>query len=81
MHALGAGYPLYQALDFGIIDRLDLIGIVKILDRSFVLGKDEAVGVERELTQHLAAVMYGDALLDVFSRPARNSGRQIIGDS
>src|SRR5579862_6526451 len=65
-HALGAGYPLYQALDFGIVNRLDLIGIVKVLDRSFVLGEDETVGVERELTQHLAAVVYRDASLDVF---------------
>ena len=50
-HALGAGHPLYQALDFWVIDRLDLIGIVKILDRGFVLGEHEAVGVEREFTE------------------------------
>ena len=35
-HPLGAGYPLQQALDFGVVNRLDLIGIVKVLDGSFV---------------------------------------------
>src|ERR1700730_6135184 len=30
-YALGAGYPLQQALDFGVVNRFDLIGIVKSL--------------------------------------------------
>jgi hypothetical protein len=29
-HALGAGYPLQQALDLRVVDRLDLVGIVEI---------------------------------------------------
>src|SRR5216684_3529196 len=51
-YALGAGYLLQQALDFRVVDRFDLIGIVKILD---------------------------DTSLDVFSRPAWDSSRRIIG--
>ena len=69
-HPLGAGYTLQQALDFGVVNGLDLIGIVKVLDRSFVLCKHETVGVEREFAEHLAAVADSDAMLDVFPRPA-----------
>jgi hypothetical protein len=47
-HPLGSGYPLQQALDFGVINGLDLFGIVKVRDRSFVLCEHETVGVERE---------------------------------
>ena len=76
-YALGAGYPLQQALDFGVIDRFDLIGIVKVLDRSFALCEQESVRVERESAKHFATV--ADGMLDVFSRPAEYSGRRIIG--
>jgi hypothetical protein len=76
-HAFGAGHPPQQALDLGIIDRLDLIGIVEILDRSFVRCEHETVGVEREFTEYFAAVADSDALLDVFSGPAEDSGRRI----
>ena len=78
-YALGAGYPLQQALDFGVVDRFDLIEIVKILDRSFVLCENETVGVEREFTELFPAVADNDALLDVSSRPAGDCGGWIIG--
>src|SRR5229473_5404326 len=78
-YPLGAGYPLQQALDFGVINGLDLIGIVKVLDRGFVLCENETVGVEREFAEHFAAVTDNDASLDVFSGPAWDSSRRIIG--
>jgi hypothetical protein len=49
--------------------RVDLIGIVKVLDRSFVLREQETVDVEREFTELFAAVADSDVLLEVFSRP------------
>src|SRR5260370_5449532 len=76
-HALGAGHPLEQALHFGIVDRLDLLGIVEILDRSFVRCKHETVGVEREFTEYFAAVADSDAVLHVLSGPAWNARRRM----
>src|SRR5216684_4207794 len=75
-HPLGAGYPLQQALDFRVVDRFDLIGIVKVLDRTSVLCENETVGVERKFTKHFAAVTDNDTSLDVFSRPAWDSSRR-----
>ena len=68
-HPLGAGSALQQALDLGVVNGLDLIGIVKVLDRSFVLCEQETVGVEREFTALFAAVADSDVLLQIFSRP------------
>ncbi len=47
-YATGTKRSVQQLIDFGIIDALDLIGIIKIDDCCRCLGEGKAVSVERE---------------------------------
>ena len=54
----GAGHPLYQLLDFWIIDGLYLVFIIKILHLGFMIDKNKSFAVEGERTNHSAAILY-----------------------
>src|SRR2546423_1279906 len=55
-HALRPGEGADEALDFGEVGGLQLLGIMEVLHRGLVLDEDEAVALESEFLAHGAAI-------------------------
>ncbi len=74
--AAGAQFVVQQALDFRVVDALDLFGRIEIGDRGRRLDQREAVAVEREVGFTAARVLDRDLVRIVDAVPARHAGRR-----
>src|ERR1700730_14864479 len=75
--AAGAQFVAQQALDFWVVDALDLLGRIEIGDPGRRLDQGEAVAVERELRLTAARVLDRDVARIVDAVPARHAGRRL----
>jgi hypothetical protein len=62
-------------LDFGRVDRIDLLEIIEVADLSWRVGADEAVPVEREMVADRPRVAHGDVERRIFAGVHFDSGR------
>src|SRR5689334_10193726 len=67
----------HQALDFRVVDALDLLRRIEIRDRGWRLDQGEAVAVERELRFRAARVLDCDVVRIVGAVPTRHAGRRL----
>src|SRR5439155_2571537 len=75
--AAGAQLVAHQALDFRVVDALDLLGRIEVGDRGRRLDQGEAVAVERELGFTAARIFDRDVARVVDAVPARHAGRRV----
>ena len=76
----GTGGALQQGLDFGVVDRVDLVVVVEIGHRGLVADQLEALAVEGEVPRRGAGVAHrhGDIVVVAFAPEHAAAGRRVV---